>query len=222
MVDFDGDGHSDVLSGSWPGQLYIFRRRAEGTFEPREEIKDANGDVLKPGVSTTAFAADWDADGDLDLLTGNVHGEVHLAVNQGTRSKPAYGKPTRLDVSDDLRDRSGDAAPIVADWDGDGRQDLLIGTGEGSVLWFRNAGSAAKPKLSAGKVLVEKSSFGSNFAERKPGQWGVRVKICATDFNGDGRLDLLLGDSSGSVCPEPTGKIHNGFVWLFVRRSRNE
>ena len=221
-MDFDGDGRLDVLTGSWPGQLHLFRRAADGHFENGEQLKDADGQVIKPGVSTAVFVTDWDADGDLDLLMGNVHGEVKLAVNQGTRTKPAYGKPSRLAVSDDLRDRGGDAAPIVADWDADGRQDLLVGTGEGSVLWYRNRGTAQQPKLGAGKVLVEKSPFGSDWAKRKPGEWGVRVKISATDFNGDGRLDLLLGDSSGSVCPDPTKKVHHGFVWLFVRKPKGQ
>ncbi len=178
--------------------------------------------MIKPGVSTTVFAADWDADGDLDLLMGNVHGEVRLAVNVGTRKMPAYARTTQLALSVDLSQHGGDSAPIVADWDADGRQDLLIGTGEGSVLWFRNVGSAQQPTLAGGKVLVEKSPFGSNWAERKAGQWGVRAKICVTDFNGDGRLDLLLGDSSGSVCPDDTQKIHHGFVWLFVRQSKDQ
>ncbi len=34
-------------------------------------------------------------------------------------------------------------------------------------------------------------------AHRKPGQWGVRAKVCVTDWNGDGKLDLLLGDICG-------------------------
>ncbi len=206
-----------MLSGSWPGQLYVFRRKADGTFEPREKIQDANGGEIKPGVSTTVFAADWDADGDLDLLMGNVHGEVKLALNEGTRQQPAYAAPIRLVVSDELRPCGGDSAPVVADWDSDGRQDLLVSTGEGSVYWFRNTGSSAQPILESGQVLVEKSPFGAKVADRKPGQWGVRAKICVTDFNGDGRLDLLLGDSSGTTCPD-SQKIYHGFVWLFLRK----
>jgi hypothetical protein len=30
----------------------------------------------------------------------------------------------------------------------------------------------------------------------KEGQWGIRAKICVTDWNGDGWPDLLLGDYS--------------------------
>jgi hypothetical protein len=104
-----------------------------------------------------------------------------------------------LDVSDQLKDHSGNSGPIVADWDGDGLEDLLVGMGDGSAHWFRNVGSHEKREFADGQTLVEKSAFGFRFEDRQPGQWGARVKLCATDFDGDGLLDLLLGDRSGSV-----------------------
>jgi len=202
-VDFDADGRMDVLTGSWPGQLYLFRCNADGSYNPGETIKDSEGEELKTQSASTVFATDWDADGDLDLLTGNIRGEVHLVTNQGNRKEPSYGKPLRLEISDELKDRRGDSGPIAADWDGDGLQDVLVGTGEGSVILFRNIGSTEKPELEGGKVLVEKSPVAWKWEDRKPGQWGARVKIHVTDWNGDGRLDLLLGDRSGSVIKNP-------------------
>jgi len=193
----------DVLTGSWPGQLYLFRRDADDSFNAGETIKDNEGNEIKTQSASTVFATDWDADGDLDLLTGNIRGEIHLVTNRGNRKEPSYGKPLRLEISDELKDRRGDSGPIAADWDGDGLQDLLVGMGEGSVILFRNIGSAEKPALEGGKVLVEKSPIGWKWEDRKPGQWGARVKIHVTDWNGDGQLDLLLGDRSGSVIKNP-------------------
>ena len=42
---------------------------------------------------------------------------------------------------------AGDAAPVAADWDGDGVLDLLVGAEDGSVVWYRNAGTPRAPKL---------------------------------------------------------------------------
>ena len=40
---------------------------------------DATGNPLNVGHASTAFAVDWDANGTLDLVLGNIRGEVHLA-----------------------------------------------------------------------------------------------------------------------------------------------
>ena len=82
-----------------------------------------------------------------------------------------------------------------------GAYNLLVGMGDGSVVWYRNTGAAGKPEFAKGETIVQKSPFGLRYENSKPGQWGARVKICATDFDGDGRLDLLLGDRSGSITP---------------------
>lgn len=71
--------------------------------------------------------------------------------------------------------------------------------GDGSVYWYKNEGSTEKAKLAAGQQLVGASQFGFDFSKYKPGMWGVRVKVCVTDWNGDGQLDLLLGDRGGEM-----------------------
>jgi hypothetical protein len=45
------------------------------------------------------------------------------------------------------------AAPLWADVDSDGREDLVVGQGAGQVLWFRNLGDRAKPRLAAAGLI---------------------------------------------------------------------
>jgi hypothetical protein len=72
------------------------------------------------------------------------------------------------------------------------------------VLWYRNEGTATAPKLAAARTLVPESSLNKDWEKGlKPGQHGVRAKICVTDWNGDGWLDLLLGDFGSSRGEEP-------------------
>jgi hypothetical protein len=205
-VDLDADGKTDIISGSWPGEIYWFRREESREFAKGVQLQDGDGEPIHVGHATSPFAVDWDGDGDLDLVVGNLIGEIHVLINEGIGGAPRFGKPERiLAEGKQIKIREGDAAPVVADWDGDGRVDLLVGTEAGSVFWYRNVGTAQRPLLEGPKILVPESPLGwGDDGRRKPGDWGLRVKICVTDWNGDGRMDLLLGDRCGGFNAKPT------------------
>jgi hypothetical protein len=205
LVDLDGDGRSDVLSGSWPGEIYFFRRLPDGTFAAGETLKHPDGKPVNVGHASAAFAADWNADGRLDLLVGTFTGEVFFLPNEGAKGKPAFGKPVPIQAAGQPLRVKGDACPVVADWDGDGKPDLLLGSEEGSVVWYRNAGTRGKPVLEPARTLIGKSPVGwGSDDRRRPGQWGLRVKFCVFDWDGDGRPDILLGDRCGGFRGKPT------------------
>jgi hypothetical protein len=241
LVDLDGDGHLDLISGSWPGEIFVFRGGPGHTFRPPDMLKDKNGQIInigggieeRPdgilitghgefeqtsegtfvnyhgkrikstpekqiGISGTAsavHAVDWDGDGVIDLLVGDIGGNVWLVPNEGTRTKYAFGKQRQLMAGGKpLRVDGGDAGPFAADWDGDGKLDLLVGAGDGSVWFYRNIGTTRAPKLAAGVQLIGPGE--ANFGADAPweARRGIRAKVCAVDFNGDGRLDLIVGD----------------------------
>jgi hypothetical protein len=203
-VDLDGDGRTDIISGSWPGEIYFFRRQADGKFASSMQLKGKDGKPLNVGSASAAFAADWLGSGKLDLIVGNVIGEVWLIPNESKGKELVFGTPRRLELGGAYIKVLGDAAPVVADWDGDGKPDLIVGTEEGNVLWYRNVGSAKEPKLEDPRELVGKSPVGwGGDDKRGPRDWGLRVKPCVFDWDGDGRPDLLLGDRCGGFNDKP-------------------
>lgn len=192
-MDLDGDGKTDVLSGSWPGELYLFRRKADGTFAAGETLRGKDGKPVVPGSASAPFAFDWDGDGKPDLIVGTVDGSVYLLRHLGRNL--TFGEPEPLVADGQPVKVVGDAAPVVADWDGDGLPDLLVGSDDGDVIWHRNVGTARAPKLGPATVLVPKSVAAvGRRPDPGPGEWGTRVKPCVVDWDGDGKLDLLLGD----------------------------
>ncbi len=72
----------------------------------------------------------------------------------------------------------------------DGLLDLVVGAGDGSVLLYRNQGTKKEPALAAGQPLIPPANRHHNDGTC----CGTRTKVCVTDFNQDGQLDLLVGD----------------------------
>lgn len=218
-MDLDGDGRLDLVSGSyWPGDIYVFRGLEDGSFAQKERLRDARGEFLTAaatrneedadmqGLAAAPWFVDWDGDGVLDLLVGNIAGQVILVPNEGTRTEPAFSATRRIVVQaggEAIRVGGGDAGPTVADWDGDGRWDLLVGAGDGSVSWYRNVGEKDAPRFEAGRELLPPTKTSSVDLGSEPQGPGIRTKVHALDWDGDGRLDLLAGDFFQVQHPEP-------------------
>lgn len=209
-MDFDGDGILDLVSGSYdPGELYLFRGVGKGQFAARETIKDKSGKpilrVANQKHPVESFGSwmtmvDWDDDGALDILVGAFDGTMFLRRNEGSRAQPAFattnawvhasGKPLRVPGG-------AHANPVIADWDGDGRWDIVTGSADGGVYWYRNVGKRGRPEFELPVALVAKHD-GVGYSEllepdHAP-RLGIRSQIAVVDYDGDGKLDLLVGD----------------------------
>lgn len=209
-MDFDGDGKLDLVSGSYdPGELYLFRGLGKGTFAVREVIRDKSGrPILKvpdqkdriESFGSWMAMADWDDDGDLDILVGTFEGTMFLRRNEGSRTKPVYASENEWVMvgSKRLRVPEGEHAnPVIADWDGDGRWDIISGSGDGGVYWYPHIGKRGRPKFAVPVALVPKHE-GIGYSElldagQEP-RPGIRSQIAVIDYDGDGKLDVLLGD----------------------------
>jgi hypothetical protein len=209
-VDFDGDGHLDLVSGSYdPGELYLFRGLGQGKYAAREVIKDKSGkpilkvpDQKDPVESFGSWMTlvDWDNDADLDILVGTFEGMTFLRLNEGSRTKPEYATTNEWVKVGEKRLRvpgGAHANPVLADWDGDGQWDLITGSADGGVYCYRNDGKQGEPHFTAPVALVAPhegigySELLDAGQEPKP---GIRSQIAVIDYDGDGKLDLLLGD----------------------------
>lgn len=84
---------------------------------------------------------------------------------------------------------SGFSAPHLADLDRNGTIDLLVGTGDGKVIYYSNSSSNSL-NLQSGTNL----QAGSTVLDA-----GERAKPFLVDWNNDNCVDLLVGNSVGQV-----------------------
>jgi hypothetical protein len=213
LVDFDGDGRPDLLSGSNccdPLGFILFRRKGDGSWEPRRELKVAIPNKAAPFRRRSfVTAADWNGDGVPDLLWREYQG---IRVGPGPFKD---GEPIALADQLDFRLAGVPAGAYVADfavadWDRDGKPDLLVHWdvpgGVGGITWYQNLGGPGLTTLAEGKPLLEFPADES------------AIGFCVCDWNADGWPDLLVtrferlpGRSEGGP-----GEYRES-VWLYLR-----
>jgi hypothetical protein len=218
-VDLDGDGHLDILSGSYSrmhkdmaGLFQVLYGNKDGTFRKAEALKGTDGEPLiipakdetqlTEKICTRPFAVGWDADGSLDLIVGNFSGTFYRFKGEGKGKFAPKPEPVTAGGSP-LRITGAHSDPFVIDWDGD--LDLLSGSSKGGVQWAENtAGKGKVPELSKFQRLVEPGRnvpSGEIVGEDDLSGPTSATRVWVADANGDGKLDLLVGDSVTLVAP---------------------
>ncbi len=156
----------------------------------------AGGAVLDVGDYAIPCVADWNGDGLPDLLVGYRYADnIALFTNSGTLAQPRFSSFTNLQAGGSAIYVAGSGcgapAPWVCDYDGDGRRDLLVGSGsDGRVLFYRNVNTDTQPLLAPGTALL----LGAGSLSV-----GSRATPYVCDWDSDGLDDLLCGDGNGLV-----------------------
>jgi hypothetical protein len=219
-VDLDGDGHRDILSGSYSrmqkpmaGLFQVLRGQSGGTFQKAAVL---NGTDDKPliipvegknwieNICTRPFAIDWNGDGNLDLVVGNFAGTFYLFKGEGQgKFLPEPEQIMQGDIPLKIEGHHSD--PFVVDWDGDGDLDVLSGSSQGGVQLAENrAGPGKPPRLQAFRSLIEVGPQSEDVEvlldEDLTGPTSS-TRIWVDDINSDGKLDLLVGDSVTLISP---------------------
>jgi hypothetical protein len=171
--DLDGDGANDIVAGyDDPSNLALLFGNDDGTFDPA--ITRTNDDTW----ATKIQLADLENDGDLDIIV--VNNLFHLSVHRN-RGGRTFDPVAIYPVSQPFTSVHHSNRVAVADVNGDGVRDLLVTTSNNSLATLRGLGDG---------------TFGTPHYELFPWPNDTTAPVDTTDFDGDGRVDVIIGPNS--------------------------
>jgi hypothetical protein len=195
VADMNGDGNPDIVHGPARkslGQPVIFLGDGKGNWRrwPGVRFPPLHYDYGDVAV------ADFNGDGHLDLgLAVHLSGLMAL-VGDGAGGFKEWGKGLEFQVPGQGGDGTGFTSRTLeaADWNGDGRPDL-ISLGEGPRM---ETGAPAGERLAPG------TAFGAKvYLNQGDGTWVGQKEssrlfgedLAVADFTNDGHLDMILSTS---------------------------
>jgi glyoxylase-like metal-dependent hydrolase (beta-lactamase superfamily II)/outer membrane protein assembly factor BamB len=178
-LDLNGDGRSDLVTSNG----HVFLRGADGKLPAQPSLRL---EVEKDDWTSLAVG-DFNGDGrpDIALLSYGMHGQTAARVyyNTGKAERPFAAKPDALlplnpakkgEPFSLLRD-----SPVVADWDGDGIADLVVGRGQSQEVLVLLGGKAGLDVKRSRTVALDYRTH-------------YETGLFVGDFNGDGVPDLAV------------------------------
>jgi len=222
IADMNGDQLPDIVAMDPVGYLHIYFNSgtktepkfttgelasiflsrvdpADPTLQALRGLKDAAGNLLRfehVRKGQRIHMTDLARSGKKDLLVGNYLGELMLLPN-ASGARPEFRQPSRIaqvlvpTMKDSLKKWGNLFAPVTWDWNHDGKDDILVGEGSysaNSIHLLLNQGGGSKPVFEENNTSV--LAYGMGLEQLTP---------CIVDYNGDGKMDLLVTERTGKV-----------------------
>ncbi|MEW5798866.1 MAG: FG-GAP-like repeat-containing protein [Bacteroidota bacterium] len=182
FADFDGDNDTDISIASGDGMINIYENTGSPT-QPSFSTMSAFS-LNTNQFYATVSSGDLNNDGKPDLLAGNFSGTIRLLQNTTVSNAISFKQtPFALDTID----VGNSSAPCIADVDQDGVNDILVGTGGGTMYCYRNTGTNVSPVYTLISTTFNAIDVGND------------AMPFVTDVDMNGKGDLLIGNGDGMI-----------------------
>ncbi|MBT4036092.1 MAG: T9SS type A sorting domain-containing protein [Candidatus Marinimicrobia bacterium] len=179
FIDFDHDGDLDLLSGSQSGDIKYYSNTGNASG-PAWSADHSRFSSIDHSIYSAVTAGDLDADGEYDLVVGDLSGNLYYYRNTGTSFVLDPSEFTGINVG-------GWSSPRLYDMDQDADLDLCVGREDGQISYYENTGTILDAVWSENTNLFSGLDVGTN------------AVLSLGDINLDGNLDMLVGKSFRAV-----------------------
>jgi hypothetical protein len=222
VVHYDGDGRKDLLVGLANGNVKIYLNTntdADPVFDNGAYVQAGSaGSPISVSARATPSLVDWNNDGMKDIVAGGYYGTVQVYLNEGTDEAPEFGSPILVQSDGSTLDVGYRSSPAVADLDGDGMKDLLVGDTPGQLRFYSNIGTDVWPEFGDYSLVTSEGEVIDLLGSARS-----RPFVC--DWTDDGIPDILVGAGDGYIhlyqgLPEPASLLLLGLGAIMLRRKR--
>lgn len=188
FTDLNGDGKRDLLLQAKVGladtRLFYFEQSEGFTFKDPVNLNINLSEFDNPSF------ADVNGDGLPDLIIGRQLGSVSLYLNEGNLN----WSPEQSNFGGIVNDFDRLSPSLaVADFNGNGRSELLSIDGSGTLRWYNRPISPTFNAINEQTQLIEMED------ELRPSNWGRFHFLAAEDLYGNGLPDLIAGSNKGGL-----------------------
>ncbi len=210
FVDWNNDNLNDLVVGQGggsdpPGKVRVYLNagtQSDPMFSDFFYAQSNGLDLTCPASGCLGCfprVVYWDGDARKDLLVGQADGTVRLFLNTGSDSDPVFdaGQLITVGSAGANLDVGARATPAFLDWNNDNMTDLVIGAVDGKIRIYLNCGCAGgvPPTFyhtNTPGIFAQEDGFDLVVASG-------RSSPVITDLDGDGKKDILTGNTSGEL-----------------------